>query len=111
MRIRSGWILALALGALPLGAEETPSPAPSPGLDLTVPLLQAAASATSELGPVPDHRSPGCPGCPERHPTRAIIESIGINFGINWFNRLTHAEPDQFYTDPKSWWENLKHGF
>ena len=113
MKIRSGWILALALWGVPLGAEEAPSPAPSPSpaLNLTVPLLQAAASAANELGPVPDHRSPGCPGCPERHPTRSILETIGINVGLNWFNRLTHAEPDQFYTDPKSWWANLKHGF
>jgi hypothetical protein len=111
MKIRSCWLLALALGAVPLHADETAAPR----LDLGGPAATAATAVAAqdlgEPGPVPDHRSPECPGCPERHPTRAIVEAIGINVGLNWFNRLTHAEPDQFYTDPKSWWENLKHGF
>jgi hypothetical protein len=105
-------IFALAVAAAPQdAAAQEPSPAPSP-LDLSGPIAQAAAaSAVNELGPVPDYRSPGCPGCPERHSLRAIGEAIGINFAINWFDRATHAEPDQFYTDPESWWDNLTNGF
>ena len=76
MKTRSCWLLVLALGSAPAHADETASPR----LELVGPAATAATAAAAqdlgEPGAVPDHRSPECPGCPERHPTRAIVEAI-----------------------------------